>query len=146
MTRKEDVKQMSDILAGAAIKTSVVVIEDEESLRKRKVADNERLIRATGVVDLINRACDERLVSLKIGSRKKERPEVYLVSTDEPSVKVCFNYGMVQGQQVHDYIEAHIVGENLIISGEESYVVGKELTMVEALGQALANPVHVSWS
>lgn len=154
MTRKEDdIQKIKQIIASTSGRLNQFdgyrnSAEQREQERKDRVAKNTEIIRKTGIVDLINEVCDQRLIVLDLDdSKRKKRAEVYDQHYDRPEVEVRFNYGYIGGQFVHDSVRAYVDNEGvLVVEGNESCRVVENINMSEALGNALANPSHISWS
>ena len=144
MSRKEDIETIRGILSGRLLEKAAcreqefLGIQARDAERERRVALVQQQIRNTGVVDLIEGVCKEGLIGLNDGSRTI--PEVIL-DTGMPRVFVNFDYGLdSQGDSRHSHVEARIEGGVFVVEGREAYWVEGKMTMVTALGLALADP------
>lgn len=122
MTKEEDLKKIRQVVESAILARNKLLDDTkrknlEDGIRLRQ--EYESRLRATGVVNLFENIRDEGIVT-GAGVTVESRA-------------AWLKWGNV-------LVQAYLENGSLVVHGNERYVVGKSISMLDAVGKAIANP------
>lgn len=170
MFRTEDAERVRRILNSAEAATQTRISEEQAALAKLDTAqradelqkrnENERMLRATGVVTLFEEIRnsgivtwnnhpihDEKDVYIFFGREKTPvsfinfEPALVVEFYEIGRIGLAFNHGHGSYKETLDGIEAYLdEGDELVIEGSDKMQVGINLSLADAVGRAILNP------